>query len=288
MAGDDREPTGPTPGIGPMGRGASQAASSRPTNGLRTRRPNAAGSGGASAVDAGASLRRGCRPAADASLWRAAPAAPLAGGERDRRTPRARRQLLRGDEAPDQLALCVLAKRIQLDAATREADGVLQRAGRLRVRRQALEHVAEAVAVGLARRVDPLPVESRQQLTVATARRPPAAVRPGRAARTPWRPRRRRHRRGQPCRASPRGRPRPRPSACRTATSSVRRLLRALESSTSGQKRPATSERGCVPGWRASQPSSETPAGVRASAKRRLPTRARRRRTGARGAWQQG
>jgi hypothetical protein len=60
----------------------------------------------------------------------------------------------------------VLSKRIKPDAAPRQANGVVQRAGRLGVRGQALQRVADAVAVGLAGVVDPLPVESGQQLTV--------------------------------------------------------------------------------------------------------------------------
>ena len=56
---------------------------------------------------------------------------------------------------------------IERDAATRDANRVRQRAGRLGVRGQALEHVAEAVAVRLAGLVDPLRVEPRQQLAVA-------------------------------------------------------------------------------------------------------------------------
>lgn len=61
----------------------------------------------------------------------------------------------------------VLPNRIKFDAATRDANGVLERASRLGVGGQALENVAEAVAMRLASLVDPLGVEPRQQLTVA-------------------------------------------------------------------------------------------------------------------------
>ena len=77
------------------------------------------------------------------------------------------RDLPRGDQAPNVLAVCVLAKGIELDTTMREANGVLQRAGRFGVRGEAGQHVAEAVAMGLAGLVDPLPVQSRQQLAVA-------------------------------------------------------------------------------------------------------------------------
>ena len=46
--------------------------------------------------------------------------------------------------------------------------------------------------------------------------------------------------------------------AARSAQSALRRLARALSSSTSGQKRGATSERGCRPGLSASQPRSDS------------------------------
>ncbi len=75
--------------------------------------------------------------------------------------------LPRGDQAPDVLAVGVLAQRIELDTPTRDANGVLQRAGCLGVGGQASQHVAEAAAMRLAGLVDPLRVESRQQLTVA-------------------------------------------------------------------------------------------------------------------------
>ena len=71
-----------------------------------------------------------------------------------------------GGKAPDEPPVGVLSKRIKPDAAPRQANGVVQRAGRLGVRGQALQRVADAVAVGLAGVVDPLPVESGQQLTV--------------------------------------------------------------------------------------------------------------------------
>ena len=75
--------------------------------------------------------------------------------------------LPRDDQAPDELAMGVLPKRIEPDAATRDAHGVLQRAGRFGVRGQALQHVAEAATVRLARVVDPLLVEARQELAIA-------------------------------------------------------------------------------------------------------------------------
>ena len=165
--------------------------------------------------------------------------------------------LPRGDQAPDELAMGALAKRVELDAATRDADRVVERAGRLGVRGQALEHVAEAAAVRLAGGVDPLGVEPRQQLPVAQIDgrvQPPLPDEPlelpgVHETPSPTSPTRSRVATSAPSPAEP--------SARRTATSSVRRLLRALESSTSGQNRPATSERGCMPSWRASQPSSE-------------------------------
>ena len=71
------------------------------------------------------------------------------------------------DQPADELAVSVLAQRIERDAATREANGVFERAGRLGVGGQLFEYVAKALAVRLARLVDPFRVESRQQLTVA-------------------------------------------------------------------------------------------------------------------------
>jgi hypothetical protein len=73
------------------------------------------------------------------------------------------------DQPPDELAVSVLAQRIECDPATREANGVRERAGRFGVGGQLLEHVPQALAVRLARVVDPFGVESRQQLTVAEA-----------------------------------------------------------------------------------------------------------------------
>jgi len=61
----------------------------------------------------------------------------------------------------------VLPERVERDAATRDARGLRQRAGRLGVGRHALEHVAEAVAVKLPSLVDPFAVKSREQFAVA-------------------------------------------------------------------------------------------------------------------------
>ena len=160
------------------------------------------------------------------------------------------------DQPADELAVSVLAQRIERDAATREANGVFERAGRLGVGGQLFEHVAQALAVRLARLVDPFRVESRQQLTVAETDGLLQPSLPGEPLELPGVHQHvvadeADHVAGRHEPPSPAA-----PSAWRTATSSVRRLLRALESSTSGQKRPATSERGCMPECRASQPSS--------------------------------
>ena len=81
-------------------------------------------------------------------------------------TPR-RRDLPGGHQPPDQLAVRVLPERIELHTATCDANRVRDRARRLGVGGDALEHVAEAISVRLPSVVDPLVVESREQLTVA-------------------------------------------------------------------------------------------------------------------------
>ena len=265
--------------------------SSRPTNGLRSRRASAAGSGGSgsAATDAGApacawmasSSRRVSREGATCSSVRRRRA-------RSSKATRAADDLPRGDQAPDELAVGVLPQRIELDAATRDANGVLQRAGCLGVRGQALQHVAEAAAVRLAGLVDPLRVESRQQLAVAQIDgllQPPLPDEPlelpgvhaDAVADEPDHVARRHERRPRPPRRARAGRRRAR-SAGSCARSSRAHRARS-------DRRPPSAG-ACPGGGRASRAAS-MPAGARASAMRRRPTRARRRRTGARGAWRQ-
>ena len=164
-----------------------------------------------------------------------------------------------------------------------------QRAGRFGVRGQALQHVAEAAAVRLAGVVDPLRVESRQQLAVAQIDGLLQAPFPDEPLELPGVDADARRRRARPCRASPRGRPRP----PRRARAGQRRARCAGSCARSSRARRARSDRrppsaGACPDEERASRAASMPAGARASAMRLLPTRARRRRTAARGAWRTG
>jgi hypothetical protein len=106
------------------------------------------------------------------------------------------------------LAVGVLPKRIELDPRTRDAEWrpSARRPPRPPRRGAPARRRGGGGATRGPRRPTPrrVPVAARR----GTDRRPPSTAPPGRAARTPWRPRRRRRRRARPCRASPRGRPR--------------------------------------------------------------------------------
>jgi len=119
LTGDDREPTGPAAGLRPLAAepvegvvAAEERAAQWPPQ-RRGKRWRIDGRGGSRSVPVDVvqqppRLPRGRHP----QLRSKAPSEHIerhaSGG-----------QLPRGDEAPDQLALCVLAKRIQLDAAAR-------------------------------------------------------------------------------------------------------------------------------------------------------------------------
>ena len=75
--------------------------------------------------------------------------------------------LARRDQPPDELAVGVLPKWIELDTATRDANRVLERTGGFGVRGQTLEHLVQAPAVRLAGRIDPVGVDPREQLPAA-------------------------------------------------------------------------------------------------------------------------
>lgn len=134
-------------------------------------------------------------------------------------------------------------------------DGPAELALGFRARREALQQLRGALAALLARLVRPFVLETGQELARAELEcflELPVGLEPvglrdvdPDALATPTRSR---DATSAPFACSP--------SCRRSDQSALRRLARALSSRTSGQKRDATAERACSPGFRASQASS--------------------------------
>ena len=173
------------------------------------------------------------------------------------RQPRVRRE--RGGavsglgEQPHQPARGLLRQRVRADVLAGPAECDVAARGL----RQPRQQRGDVLAVLVAERDRPVAVQPRGAPRPCTARAPPRPAASARPARRPT------------PRASAtvsRSATTTSPSSRRSSCSAVRSDARALDSSTSGQKRDASSSRGCAPGCNASHASSSRagrPAGVR-------------------------
>ena len=139
IAGDHREPARSLPSLRPLGAKPAErvlAADERAALSPRQRRGKRRRVVGRRRRGRAFVRVNGLEQATGLSRGRHLQLCPQAASEIVERQARGG-DLPRGDQAPNELAVGVLAKRIELDAATRDANGVLQRAGRLGVRGQA-------------------------------------------------------------------------------------------------------------------------------------------------------
>ena len=184
---------------------------------------------------------------------------PGVGGERGR-------AVAAGREPAHEPAVRLLAQRIERDLGTRAAYGFGRVAGRSPPLRERFERLEDALAVGVARPGGPILLQAGQQLAVAERERVGGAAGGHQRFEGEGVHRRPASGPGRPSRVAIRCASAPGPSARRSAHTALRRLARALVSSTSGQKRAASVPRSCPPGCKR-EPGEQRP---RALARRRL------------------
>ena len=227
--------------------GSAASSRARPASGGRRAAAGVSGRGPgcaarARAVARTASTRRGsparARGRARGACGRGAARRPRRAAAR---SPAASRRRMRSRWAGSPSGSSCARRRSEAIAAARSPAhlGRLGRGG---------ERGHPALALLVARGEDPLLVDAGEQLAARRARAPPRGG-GGRELEQvhPVRPR------ARGGRASREDAPSSSPAPRRSAQTALRRLARALASSTSGHRRAATEERGCRPGWSASQ-----------------------------------